>query len=322
MDTSAISAPALPTTMRAARLHARGGPARIVVESAAVPSLRSRDALVEVHAAGITPSELGWGPTWVREDGSDRTPIIPSHEVAGVVVAVGRDADESLVGERVFGLIDFFRDGAAAEYTTVKASDLALWPTTVDPATAAALPLSGLTAWQALLDHGSLAAGQRVLVLGAAGGVGSFTVQLARWRKAHVTALGSARDVEFLRELGSDEVIDRDAASFDEIVSDIDLVVDTVGGETLERAWVVLAPRGRIVSIAPSSREIAKRDPRGRFFIVTPDRRELAQLSQLVEKGELRAVIERTFTLDQTREAYEFGRDEHPRGKVVLRVRD
>ena len=311
----------LPTTMTAARLHRRGGPEMMAVESSAMPEIRPADVLVEVRAAGITPSELGWEPTWTKPDGSDRTPIVPSHEVAGTVVLAGAEVDELAVGARAFGLTDFFRDGAAAEYVAVRAADLAAWPQGLDAEEAAALPLSGLTAWQALFDHGHLLAGQSVLVHGAAGGVGTFVVQLAHHERAHVTAVVSTRDIEYVRSLGADEVIERQSVAFERVVSPVDLIVDTVGGDVLERSWSVLAPDGRLVSIAPSSRDIAARDPRGRFFVVTPDRGELDELAALVERGELQVIVERTFALSRAREAYEFAQREHPRGKVVLKVR-
>ena len=157
---------------------------------------------------------------------------------------------------------------------------------------------------------------------GAAGGVGTFAVQLAHHQGAHVTAVVSTRDVEYVRDLGADEVIDRQASAFERVLSEVDLIVDTVGGDVLERSWSVLAPNGRLVSVAPSSRELAARDPRGHFFVVTPDRGELEQLATLVERGGLRVIVERTFALSRAREAYEFAQREHPRGKVVLRVRD
>jgi NADPH:quinone reductase-like Zn-dependent oxidoreductase len=308
--------------MLAARLSRRGGPEQIVLERVGLPYRRPSDALVAVRAAAITPSELEWVPTWTREDGTERSPIIPSHEVMGTIEAVDPGFAGPPLGARVFGLTDFYRDGGAAEFVAVRADDLAEWPASLDPVLAAALPLSGLTAWQALFDHGHLVAGERVLIHGAAGGVGSFAVQLAHLQGAHVIAVTSGRDLEFARNLGADIVIDRDDPTLDPGMSPVDLIIDTVGGQVLERSWPLLADDGRMVSIAPSSRAIAERDPRGRFFIVVPDRAELVELAQLVEAGRLRVIVERTFSLAETREAYEFGLRQHPRGKVVIRVRE
>jgi NADPH:quinone reductase-like Zn-dependent oxidoreductase len=318
---SATQAPDGVTTMRAARLSARRGPEEMTVERVDRPALDDHDVLVEVHAAAITPAELWWEPTWTNSDGTERAHIVPSHEVAGVVAALGPEVTDMSVGARVFGLTDFHRDGAAAEYVAVRADDLADWPASLDPVPVAALPLSGLTAWQALFDHGHLMAGQRVLVHGAAGDVGAFVVQLAHHEAAHVTAVASAGDLDYLRNLGADVAIDQ-RAGFGEIEpASMDLIVDTVGGEVLENAWPLLAAAGRLVSIAPSSRGIEDREPRGHFFIVTPDRGVLDELVRLLESNDLRVIVERTFSLDQARQAYEFGQREHPRGKVVLLLR-
>jgi NADPH:quinone reductase-like Zn-dependent oxidoreductase len=286
--------------------------------------LRPDDALVAVHTAAITPSELGWVPTWTNADGTDRTPVIPGHEVAGEIVAVGVEVSEERIGERVFGLTDFYRDGAAAQFVAVHAGDLGAWPAGVEAAEIAALPLSGLTAWQALIDHGEVRAGMTVLVHGAAGGVGTFVVQLAHIEGARVVAVAADADREFLLGLGSDIVIDRHAEPFDDVLRGlhlgVDLVIDTVGGDIVDRSFEILPAGGRLVSVAPSSRTIAERDRRGRFFVVTPDRRELALLAQALVLGSMRAVVDRRFPLAQAREAYRYGVDHHPRGKVVLTV--
>jgi NADPH:quinone reductase-like Zn-dependent oxidoreductase len=315
------STPAAAIQMRAARVASRGGAEGIIVERAPIPALASDDVLLRVHAAAITPSELGWVPTWTNPDGSDRTPTIPSHEVAGVVAAIGADVDGLSIGDRLFGLTDFYRDGAAAEYIAVRAGVLASWPPTIDAVAAAALPLSGLTAWQAVFDYGHLLARQRVLIHGAAGGIGTFAVQLAHMHGAHVTAVASAQDLDYARGLGADVVIDRRTEFVVIEPASIDLIVDTVGGDVLHRSWPLLAADGRLVSTAASSRGVVDRDRRGHFFIVTPDRGVLDELARLLESGELRVIVERTFSLGEAREAFEFAQREHPRGKVVLRAR-
>src|SRR4051794_33386119 len=221
--------------MKAIRIHRLGGPEGLVYEDVPVPSLRPGDALVRVHAAGISPAEFTWE---IQEtpDGRSLLPKVPSQEVSGVVEDVAPDVRDVKVGDAVYGLTDFFRDGAAAEYVAVRAADLAPKPRSLDHAAAATVPLSALTAWQALFDHGRLAAGQRVLIHGAAGGVGSFAVQLARWRGAHVIAIASAHNVEFVRGLGADEVIDRGKTPFESVVRDVDVVLDSVGGTTTEKS--------------------------------------------------------------------------------------
>jgi NADPH:quinone reductase-like Zn-dependent oxidoreductase len=226
------------------------------------------------------------------------------------------------VGDAVYGLTDFFRDGGAAEYVAVRAADLAPKPRTLDHASAAATPLSALTAWQALFDHGRLMPGQRVLIHGAAGGVGSFAVQLARWRGAHVIGTASARNGDFVRTLGADDVIDDGATPFETVVRDIDVVLDTVGGTVTERSWSVLRPNALLVTIVrpPSPEWTAGRAATGLFFIVEPRRAHLHELSRLIDAGTIRPIVEAVLPLNRAREAYERGITDHPRGKLVLTV--
>lgn len=309
--------------MRALHAYAQHDPSRLVVEDAPVPSLGPGDVLVRVHASGVSPGELDWGGTWRHHDGTPRTPpIIPGHEVAGVVEAVAPDAAGITVGDEVFGYIDSQRDGADAEFVAVRVDELAAKPATATHAEAAAVPLSGLTAWQALFDHGDLAPGQRVLVHGGAGGVGSYAVQFARWRGAHVTATASARDADFVLGLGADEVIDYRTQRFEDSVGDIDLVFDTVGGDAWERSWDVLGPRGRLVSIAvprPPDREPVD-DRRAVWFIVRPDRGQLIEIGRLIDAGHVRPIVSAELSLADGPEAYGATRQRGGPGKVVLLV--
>jgi NADPH:quinone reductase-like Zn-dependent oxidoreductase len=308
-------------TMKAVRAHYPVGPEALAYEEVPIPALAPGDALVRVHAAGISPAEFTW-QVWETPDGRSRLPAIPSHEVSGVVAAIAPEVQDVTVGDAVYALTDFFRDGAAAEYVAVRAADLAPKPLTLDHAQAAATPLSALTAWQALFDHAQLTPGQRVLIHGAAGGVGSFAVQLARWRGAHVIGTASARNISFVRELGADEVIDYRATSFETAIGDVDIVLDTIGGTTLERSWSVLRLDGLLITIVrPPSPEWANgRDARGVFFIVEPRRDQLMELGRLIDAGVVRPMVEAVLPLEQAREAYERGAREHPRGKLVLAV--
>jgi NADPH:quinone reductase-like Zn-dependent oxidoreductase len=327
MTTEALSAaganpagPGTMNTMKAVRIHRRGGPETVVYEDAPVPALRPGDALVRVHAAGISPAEFTWR-IYETPDGRSRLPKIPSHEVSGVVTAVAPDVPDVAVGDAVYGLTDFFRDGGAAEYVAVRAADLAPKPRCLDYASAATVPLSALTAWQALFDYARLAPGQRVLIHGAAGGVGSFAVQLARWRGAHVIGTASARDVAFARELGADEVIDYGATPFETAVRDVDVVLDSVGGTVTERSWSVLRPTGLLITIVRQPPEwTAGRAARGLFFLVEPSRTQLNELSRLIDDGVIRPIVEAVLPLNQARQAYERGIRDHPRGKLVLAV--
>ena len=222
----------------------------------------------------------------------------------------------------MYGLLDFWRDGAAAEYVSVRSRDLAPKPSSIDHVHAAAVPLSALTAWQALFDHGRLSAGQRVLIHGAAGGVGTFAVQLARWCGAHVIGTGSQPNLALLRELGADEVIDHASARFEDKVRGVDLVLDTVGGDTLERSWGVLRRGGVLVSTAgPAPGDTAARyGVRGVFFVVESNRPQLVQIGRLIDAGSLRPIVEAVFPLAEARQAYEQGLRGHARGKLVLQV--
>jgi NADPH:quinone reductase-like Zn-dependent oxidoreductase len=310
--------------MRALHAFAKNDPSQLVYEEdAPSPALAPGDVLIRVHASGVTPSELDWPSTWLHHDETPRTPpIVPGHEVAGVVEAVGRDAAGLAAGAEVYGLIDFRRDGADAESVAVRVADLAPKPVTITFIEAAAVPLSALTAWQALFDNGDLHGGQRVLIHGGAGGVGSFAVQLARWRGAHVTATASARDAELVRELGAVDVIDYRARRFEEAVADMDLVFDTVGGETWERSWDVLRPGGRLVSIAvPRPPERESRDGRRAiWFVVEPNRAQLIEIGRLIDGEHLRPIVSAVLPLAEGRAAYGAGLNGRGPGKTVLLV--
>jgi NADPH:quinone reductase-like Zn-dependent oxidoreductase len=299
---------AIPASMRAIRLHAPGGIAELVDERVDTPRPREGEALVRVHAAAITRDELDW-PV-------DRLPAIPSYELAGVVAALGPDAQGIVEGDEVYALADFERDGAAAEFAVVQAELLAPKPRALGYVECAAIPLPALTAWQGLFAHGSLAAGERVLVHGAAGGVGSFAVQLARHRGAHVIGTASTRGLEVARELGADEVVDNLTARFEEVVDPVDLVFDTAGGDLLQRSPAVLREGGRLVSVAdePSGD--------GVFFVVEPNREQLVELAALVDSGELRSLVDSVFPLADARAAFARSMEPGKRGKVVLRVVD
>lgn len=310
-------------SMNAIRIHEVGGPEGMIYERAPRPRLGSGDALVEVYAAALTPAELTWKETWADHSGKSRLPVIPSHEVSGVIAAVGESVTDLKPGEAVYGLTDFSRDGAAAEFVAVRAADLALKPRSLGHLHAAAMPLSALTAWQALFDHGRLAAGKRILIHGAAGGVGSYAVQLARAMGIEVIAVASGRHRDFLRGLGANTIVDYETANFADVAHGVDLVLDTVGGATLKRSWAVLKPGATLVSIAeqPPEHDALRAEARGIFFIVKPDRAELSELARLTDVGQLRTFVSEVFELSRAREAYETLLRGHLRGKIVLRVK-
>lgn len=311
--------------MKAVRLHKKGGPEHVVYEDAPLPALRPADALVRVRATGITPAELTWDETYRNCDGSDRLPAIPGHEVSGVVESVPEGGADVRVGDEVYALTSFCRDGAAAEYVAVDAGHLAWKPRTLDAVRAAAVPLSALTVWQALFGHARLAPDQRVLIHGAAGGVGTFAVQLARWHGAHTIGTASESNREFLLDLGADEVIDYTRVRFEQVVRDVDVVLDTIGGETRERSWQVLKPGGILVTLPEPIPEAETKahgqgGRRGLFFIVEPNPRQLTTIAGLIDSGVVRPIVAETLPLAEARDAFERGVTGHTRGKLVLRV--
>lgn len=308
--------------MNAVRLHTRGGPEHLVYEEAPKPSPGPGDALVRVHACAITPTELTWGTTYTTSAGASRLPTIPGHEVSGVVEALGTGTAGPPVGTAVYARIDFWRDGALAEYVLVRADDLAPKPASQSHVAAAAVPLSALTAWQAFFDHAKLTRGQRVLIHAAAGGVGTFAVQLAHWCGAHVIGTARAANAGFLRELGADEVIDYSSFRFEDVVRDVDVVLDNVGGDTLERSWGVVKQGGVLVTVADSvpAGKAEQYGIRAVEFIVEPSRTEISEIARLIDAGDLRPIIAATFPLSQARQAFELGLRGHTRGKIVLQV--
>ncbi len=312
------------TEMTALRAQRRGGPEVLTVDSAPAPIPAAGEVLVAVHAAAITFDELTWEETWTR-DGVDRTPTIVSHEVSGVVADTAPDVTDFGPGDEVYGLVDFDRDGAAAEFVAMPAAHLAAKPLTVSHPVAAALPLAGLTALQALVDHAAVRPGEAVLVHGGAGGVGALTVQIAAQLGAEVTATVRSDTGDLVRGLGARHVIDTRTAEFDETGARYDVVVDTVGGQTLDRSFGVLRRGGRLVTLSapPPPGKADEYGVTATFFIVTANRGQLGELAALVDSGRLHVEIARTFPLAQGREAFESGRRPGRRaGKTVIVVRD
>lgn len=300
-----------PRTMRAMRASGPE-PATLARETIPVPEPGPGEVLVEVRATAVTADELTWPESW---------PAIPCHDLSGVVAATGPGVAEWTAGDGVYGLVGFDRPGAAAEYVTVPAGDLAAKPASIDHTAAAAVPLGALTAWQALYTHGQLQPGQHVLVHGGAGGVGGYVVQLAAQHGARVTATASARTAAFVTELGADQVLDY-AGRFEDQVHDVDLVVDPVGGKTTDRSWPVLRGGGILVAIAeePDPSHGGRSDVRGVYFVVEPDGGQLRELARLIDDRQLRPLVSRVLALDDLAEAFRAQRGERPPGKVVVSV--
>jgi NADPH:quinone reductase-like Zn-dependent oxidoreductase len=304
--------------MKAVRFHVRGDHNDLVYEDAPRPNTATGDVLLKVHAASFVPDEFTWPGTWVDRAGRDRIPSIPAHEVAGVVEELGSGTSDLAVGDRVFGLTDWHRDGAAAEYVAVEARNLTAMPRSLDFVQAAALPLAGLTAWQGLFVHGGMRSGQTVVVHGAVGGVGVFAVQLARQAGAHVIATGRDNAADLAGELGAQTFVDLQQAPLEEAVGQVDLVFDTVGGDLLARSARLVKPGGTLVSITAPPPEAPERG-RSVFFIVEPDRTQLAGLAQRVDDGLLRPHVGAVFPLTDTKKAF-IAKQQGIPGKVVLKI--
>ncbi len=280
------------------------------------PHAAENDVIVRVHAAGFTPGELDWPGTWTDRAGRDRTPSVPGHELSGVVAELGYGTTGLTVGQRVFGLTDWARNGSLAEYAAVEARNLAPLPADIDHTVAAALPISGLTAWQGLFDHGRLAAGQTVLIHGAAGGVGSIAVQLAREAGARVIGTGRAADRDTALGLGADAFLDLQTDPLEE-AGEVDLVFDVIGGDILDRSAALVRPGGTLVTIA-SPPTVRPRDGRAIFFVVEPDRARLADLAQRLRDGRLKPIVGAVRPLAEAPAA--FAPTHRTPGKTIIRV--
>jgi NADPH:quinone reductase-like Zn-dependent oxidoreductase len=302
--------------MKAIRIHEPTGVSGLVYEEAPDPTLVFGDVLVKVAACGITHNELDY-PIWTCRAGHPRTLIIPGAEVSGVVAALGLGTAGIAVGDEVFGLTDQLRDGTAAEYVAVEARNLAPKPETVDHVHAAAVPRAGLTAWQALFDHGRLTKGQTVVIHGAGGAVGSTAVQLARWAGAEVIGTGRSHSRSLVLELGADRFVALDTEHLEDAVGQVDLIFDAAGGQVLAQSASVVKPGGTLVSVSafpPFGREDAKE----LFFIQESNRAQLIELARLVDEGHLRPQVGGVYPLAQAAEAYSAKAAGGVPGRIVL----
>lgn len=275
----------------------------LVAGHAEIPRPGASEVLIRVHAAGVTPSELQWYPTTHTEAGANRRSAIPGHEFSGVIVAVGTDV-ELPVGQDVYGMNDWFADGATAEFCCAPQSAIAPKPARLTHTAAASVPIGALTAWQGLFDRAKLQSGERVLVHGGSGSVGVFAIQLARRAGAHVITTASSRNQDFLLRLGAEQVIDYHSQHFEDIVTGIDVVFDGVGGTTLNRSWDVLRPGGRLITIAASSEAAEDERSKQAFFIVEPNQVQLLEIGRLLEDGQLEPFVDAVVPLEQAGLAY------------------
>ncbi len=308
--------------MKAVRIYSYGGPGVLVYEDAPRPHPGDGEVLVRVHAAGINPVDWKIREGHLKERLHHTLPLVLGWDVSGGVEALGSGLTRLKVGDEVFSRPDISRDGAYAEFIVIKESEVALKPKSIDHIHAAALPLAGLTAWQSLFDAGGLSAGQRVLIHAAAGGVGNLAVQLAKWKGAHVIGTASARNHDFLRKLGVDQVVDYQTVRFEEAVQAVDVVFDTMGGDVQERSWKVLKRGGILISIvSPPSAEIAAAHGVRQAFVFTqPNAAQLAEIAKLADADKLKAIVETILPLSDATRGQELSERGHTRGKIVLRV--
>jgi NADPH:quinone reductase-like Zn-dependent oxidoreductase len=293
-----------------------GGTAGMKLSERPEPAAAINDVVVQIHASGFVATELAWPSTWADRRGRDRTPSIPGHELAGVVTALGYGTTGLSVGQRVFGLADWYRDGTLAEVVAIEARNLAPLPGDVDFTVGASLPISGLTAWQGLFEHGRLRAGQSVIAHGAAGAVGSMVTQLARLSGAHVIGTGRAADRQKALDFGAQDFVNLDSDTLEDVGS-VDLVFDVIGGDIGKRSARLIRAGGTLVSIVGPS-EARPVDGLAIDFVVESDRAQLAEIVQRVRDGRLRANIGNVSTLDDAVAA--FNSTERRAGKTVIRV--
>jgi NADPH:quinone reductase-like Zn-dependent oxidoreductase len=304
--------------MEAVRIHQYGGPEELKVEEVPRPQAAAGEVLIRVHAAGVNPVDWKIRAGYLKDFMPVPMPFIPGIDVSGVVEATGPGVTQFKKGDEVFGA----GKGAYAEFAVAKESELARKPASLDHVHAAALPVAALTAWQALFNVAHLTAGQRVLIHGASGGVGSFAAQFAKAKGAYVIGTASGRNQAYLRELGVDEPIDYEKARFEDVVRNVDVVLDTQGGDTQQRSWKVLQQGGMLVSIVqlPSAEEAAKHGARSARFVRQPNAGELSEIARLVDSGKVMVAVDSVLPLSEAARAHELSQSGHARGKLVLKV--
>jgi NADPH:quinone reductase-like Zn-dependent oxidoreductase len=306
--------------MKAIRIDHFGGPQVMELSEVDIPQPQTGEVLVKNFAVGVNPVDYKIREGEYPEVRQDKLPLTMGREIAGTVEALGEGVSGFEVGDRVFAMIG--ADGGYAQYSRVPAAHLAHVPSSIDWRHAAGIPLAGHTAWQALVEHGHLEQGHKVLIHGGSGGVGHLAVQFARVKGATVFATASTESLSFLEELGVDRAIDYKKEAFEDICQDFDLVIDLIGGETQGRSWQVLGEGGRLVSTLemPDAHHPQAQGKTGTRFTARPDGQELAAIAGLVEAGEVRVFIEQTFELDEAAKALDAVANGHVHGKVVLRI--
>jgi NADPH:quinone reductase-like Zn-dependent oxidoreductase len=317
----AFAGSAAADTIKAVRIHAYGGVEALTLDAIEKPTPGKGEVLVKTFAAGVNPVD------WKIRDGMMgprlKLPFTLGHDISGEVEAVGEGVTEFKPGDEVFAYLALQRGGGYAQYAAVPVKELAKKPKSIDHVYAAAVPLAALTAWQALFDKADLQPGQTVLIHAGAGGVGHFAIQLAKWKGAKVIATASARNHDFLRELGADVCVDYTKERFEDVAKNVDVVLDPIGGETQDRSLATLKDGGILVSIVqpPNPAKLKDRNLRGLVMLVQPNGAQLAKLAELVDSGKLKPHVSDTLPLGEVAKAHELSAAGRTRGKIVLKVR-
>ena len=309
--------------MKAIQIFKYGGPEVLTYVETEIPEINPDDVLIKVFATSINPIDWKVREGYMKNP-ERKFPITLGWDVSGVVEQIGDQVEDYMIGDLVYARPDVSRNGTYAEYVAVRANEISFKPKTLDHLSAATIPLAGLTAWQGLFDLGKLQSGQRILIHGAAGGVGTLAVQLAKWHHAYVIATASENNIDFLKGLGADEVIDYHKDDFSEKLSNIDLVFDSIGGETQKKSVIVLKPGGILVStVGIQDMEILKaKNIHGEQFMAKSDPEILKELAALIEAGKIKPVISHVFDLKDIQAAHVQSQSGHTRGKIAIRVFD
>jgi NADPH:quinone reductase-like Zn-dependent oxidoreductase len=310
--------------MKAVVIHQYGGPEQLTYEETEDPSINPDDVLIRVHSTSVNPIDWKIRQGQRKEQTQRVFPLILGWDVSGTIEKAGTRVTGFKKGDEVYGRPDVSRNGTYAEYVAVRAAEISLKPKTIAHNLAAAVPLAGLTAWQGIFDHGKLQPGQKILIHGAAGGVGTFAVQLAKWKGAYVIGTASGKNISFLKELGADEVIDYQAAHFEEKLRDLDVVFDTIGGEVQTNSLPVLKPGGILVSTVgiKDMEAIQAKGLQGAQYMAQSIPEQLRQLAQLIDADKIKPVIAMILPLKDAAEAHRISEQGHTRGKIVLQVMD
>ena len=308
--------------MKAVRIHEYGGPEVLELEEAPMPKPATDEVLVKVYATSVNPVD------WKIREGARKEkfpadlPLILGWDVSGVIIEVGENVLQFKSGDEVYGRPDPTKDGAYAEYMVVKANQLGRKPKSIDHVNAAAVPLAGLTAWQGLFERGHLEKGQKVLIHAASGGVGTFAVQFAKWKGAYVIGTTSAANISFVKQLGADEVIDYHNENFEDKLNDIDLVFDTIGGETQKRSIQVLKNGGKLITTLKPEflAEARQKHIYLEGYTAQSYPEQLEEIADLIDEGSIHPVVSMVLSLEDARKAHQISEDGHVRGKIVIKV--